>query len=236
MTISDTTYYVTEIFESIQGEGNYAGVYGLFIRFHFCNLTCSWCDTKYTWNKNSGTYKEYSVEELRNIIIKSRAHHVIFTGGEPTLYRIDKLSMINKIFHVETNATIIPVKELKIILNDSTEFIRRGMDTNIINTYNWVVSPKLSNSGQKINEEAMLFWASQVFRIFKFIIKTIADLDEVEEIINKFAILRQNIYVGLEGTTLQSQLRQDLIEEIIKRGYNFSPRLQVLLWGNERGR
>ena len=215
MLVTDNKYYVSEIFESIQGEGNYAGVYGLFIRFHFCNLTCSWCDTKYTWYEKSGTFKEYSAEELKDIITKSRAHHVIFTGGEPILYRLDRLVTVNKIFHVETNATIIPIKEIKIQLNDKTEFIRGAMDINVIGTYNWVVSPKLSNSGQSINEETMLFWANQIFRIFKFIIKTKSELNEVEEIIDKFAILRQKVYIGLEGTTLQSQLRHDMIEEII---------------------
>ena len=92
-------YFVSEIFRSIQGEGNYAGVNCLFIRFQFCNLTCSWCDTKYTWLRKSGTFKEYSKEELRKVIEDSPCHHIIFTGGEPTLYRLDELAVTGKKFH-----------------------------------------------------------------------------------------------------------------------------------------
>ena len=50
---------IKEIFESIQGEGNYIGYNQLFIRFCKCNLHCKYCDTDFTSN-----LKEYSVDEL----------------------------------------------------------------------------------------------------------------------------------------------------------------------------
>lgn len=236
MLITNEKYYVSEIFESIQGEGNYAGVYSLFIRFHFCNLTCSWCDTKYTWSKKSGYFKEYTQEEIKEIISSSKPQHIIFTGGEPALYRIDKLAVDGKKYHVETNATLVPTEKMDIELDDKTIARRDTMDSSVISTFNWVVSPKLSNSNQIINEQAMIFWAKQKFCIFKFIINSMDDLEEAEEVINKFGIAKQKVYIGLEGTTPQSQLKPDLVNEIVKRGFNFSPRLHVLLWGNKRGK
>ena len=41
---------LSEIFESIQGEGPTAGEPCVFLRLAMCNLHCRWCDTKYTWD------------------------------------------------------------------------------------------------------------------------------------------------------------------------------------------
>jgi 7-carboxy-7-deazaguanine synthase len=40
---------ITEIFLSIQGEGLQSGLPTLFIRFSGCNLRCTYCDTKYSY-------------------------------------------------------------------------------------------------------------------------------------------------------------------------------------------
>ena len=40
-------YKVVEKFISINGEGSRAGQLAAFIRFHYCNLNCSYCDTRY---------------------------------------------------------------------------------------------------------------------------------------------------------------------------------------------
>jgi organic radical activating enzyme len=121
-------YFLSEYFESIQGEGNYAGVLSLFLRFHFCNLTCSWCDTKYTWHKNSGSYKAFSTDELKKIIADGSPYHIIFTGGEPSLYRLDKLVIPGRKYHVETNGTIIPTKPMDITFKDNNRMTRGAMD------------------------------------------------------------------------------------------------------------
>ena len=236
MIINDSTYYVSEIFESIQGEGNYAGAYSLFIRFHFCNLTCNWCDTKYTWLEKSGTFKKYSESELKSIITESKPNHIIFTGGEPSLYRLDKLVVPNKKFHVETNGSIIPTEELKVELSDKTQISRLAMSAEIINQFNWVVSPKLSNSYQEINATSLQYWASNSLGIFKFIVKTKFDFEELENLISTYNIDKNIVYIGIEGFTLQSQLQGELVDEIIRRGFNFSPRLHVILWGAKRGK
>jgi 7-carboxy-7-deazaguanine synthase len=227
-------YYLSELFQSIQGEGNCAGVNSLFVRFQLCNLTCSWCDTKYTWFKDSGRFESYTTEALKLLLSSSAPHHIIFTGGEPTIYRLDKLVVPGKKFHVETNGTLIPTEAVDIVQNDGTHLTRAAMDESIIETFNWVVSPKLSNSHQQLNEKSLYFWAAKSYCIFKFVVRNKADLHETTSVIQRFGIDPNKVYIGLEGNTLESQLKPDMVDDIVKSGYNFSPRLHVLFWGSKR--
>ena len=228
--------YLSEHFVSLQGEGNCAGLNSLFLRFHFCNLTCTWCDTKYTWCAASGKFQPYSSAELKALIRAHSNQQVILTGGEPTLYRLDNLVVPGKKYHVESNGVFIPTAPLDITITDGTAFRREGMDESVISHFNWVISPKLSNARQGINGEGLSFWAEKDYCIFKFIIRNAADLDEIALILKKFNIAGNKVYVGLEGQSLASQLKPALVDEIIGRGFNFSPRLHVLLWGARRGK
>jgi organic radical activating enzyme len=233
MEYPEPIYYISECFQSIQGEGNYSGVNSLFIRFHYCNLTCTWCDTKYSWTGKPADNKVYTTSDLKEIIRASSCHHVIFTGGEPTLYRLDKLIVPGKKFHVETNGTVIPTEPLEISFKNTT-LKRDAMEYAVIKKFNWVVSPKLTNSKQKINEQSLRFWAATDFCIFKFVVRTNSDLEEVEKVRQIFNMEQNRIYIAIEGQTLESQLQPLLVEEIIRRGFNFSPRLHVMLWGATR--
>lgn len=88
---------ISEIFESIQGEGILVGVRQLFIRFQRCNLSCSYCDTKtslechdYISNRvlrNPVTAK-YVSKVIENTCAPGyrKVHSVSLTGGEPLLY------------------------------------------------------------------------------------------------------------------------------------------------------
>src|SRR5437763_130846 len=53
---------ISEIFHSIQGEGELTGVPSVFIRSSGCNLRCSWCDTPYaSWNPEG---EQKSIEQI----------------------------------------------------------------------------------------------------------------------------------------------------------------------------
>jgi len=98
---------VNEIFSSIQGEGRYAGYPALFIRLSGCTRNCNFCDTKYH-TKGIDT----SVEELVDVIKKSRQSIIVWTGGEPTI-QLEEINDVIKLFpeymrhHLETNGDII---------------------------------------------------------------------------------------------------------------------------------
>jgi len=79
-------YKVIEKFVSIDGEGPNAGALAAFIRFLGCDLQCTWCDTKYSWD-GSVTPELMTAEEIYEFIKASGAHHVTLTGGEPLIQK-----------------------------------------------------------------------------------------------------------------------------------------------------
>lgn len=91
---------VMEEFLSVQGEGAHAGQVAWFIRLGGCDVGCTWCDVKESWDANSHPIK--SVKELVDNALKSRAKNVIVTGGEPALYPLQELTTALKNYHLNT--------------------------------------------------------------------------------------------------------------------------------------
>ncbi|MEA1898519.1 MAG: 7-carboxy-7-deazaguanine synthase QueE [Bacteroidota bacterium] len=80
---------LVEAFYTIQGEGQHTGKAAFFIRIGGCDVGCSWCDTKFSWNPEIHPLVE--IEEIIEKIIESGADSVVVTGGEPLAYNLDKL-------------------------------------------------------------------------------------------------------------------------------------------------
>jgi len=81
---------LVEDFYTIQGEGFHSGKPAYFIRLGGCDVCCSWCDARFTWNPK--TFPPVSVEEIVKRATSFPAQAVVVTGGEPTLYQLDLLS------------------------------------------------------------------------------------------------------------------------------------------------
>jgi 7-carboxy-7-deazaguanine synthase len=230
---------VNEMFLSLQGEGRFAGVPAVFIRLKYCNLGCSWCDTRFTWENGKieeGTLSSASdlAKRAEDLITSSQTTpnnvHVVLTGGEPMLHQ-DRLPMLIdeltkrgfQFIEIETNGMFVPNREM------------------IERISWWNCSPKLTNNGlaREVNivPEALYAIAATRRADFKFVVQKRAELDEIAR---DFVPLvgAENIILMPEGVTPQSQLTTMpwLMEECSRRGYRFSPRLQVLAWGNQRGR
>lgn len=239
-----------EIFYSIQGEGKNIGRPSIFIRTSLCNLHCSWCDTDYTWNWKGTPFHhqneaqpgyqkfdkaeyiaELSVNNIADEVVSLDCKNVVLTGGEPLLQQTDLLELICHLrnidprywFEIETNGTIIP----------SAKFDA------LIDQYN--VSPKLANSGnsQKIREkeDAYNFFSSNAKAIFKFVINTAEDMEEVFRLIKKYEINHNKVYLMPEGTSAEvlKKKQQWLIEQCKKHHFNYTDRLHIHIYGNKRG-
>ena len=72
---------IAECFYSIQGEGVTVGHPAVFIRLQGCSVGCQWCDTKYSWDPESG--RDVALDDLIDEASGFSCRHAVITGGEP---------------------------------------------------------------------------------------------------------------------------------------------------------
>lgn len=222
-------FLLNELFYSIQGEGASIGQPAIFVRLHLCNLTCSWCDTKYTWDVNDpafGDYERVTPAELLNRVAAYPCRRLVITGGEPLLHfrQIEELlSLLGPEWQVEieTNGTM-----------PATSLIRERCQLNI--------SPKLPSAGNRartIRPEVLRQLAASSNPWFKFVVANEADFEAMEQIIAEGNLRRDRIIVMPEGQTVEALREHALpvVERVKEAGYRLLPRLHVLLYGNQRG-
>lgn len=129
------TYAIKEHFETLQGEGYWAGTPALFIRFAGCNMWSGydehrerdaqrheaqcprWCDTDFRKGERM------DAGQIARLVADSRMPHVVFTGGEPLL-QLDKtlLKAIRQLnqdvrIAIETNGSIDPHPDVRFWLD-----------------------------------------------------------------------------------------------------------------------
>jgi len=87
-----------EIFHSLQGEGPTIGTATVFLRLATCNLACTWCDTKYTWDWDHYRYDDEVISmetsSVRDSILAFDCPHLVITGGEPLLQQRDLTGLV----------------------------------------------------------------------------------------------------------------------------------------------
>lgn len=81
---------VMESFYTLQGEGVYNGTAAYFIRLAGCDVGCSWCDVKESWEVNQDQYVEEN--KLVELAVHSGSKIVVITGGEPLMHKLDSLT------------------------------------------------------------------------------------------------------------------------------------------------
>lgn len=104
--IHDTICYpVMEHFYTLQGEGDHAGSAAYFIRLSGCDVGCSWCDVKESWEVTEDQY--CTIDLLVKEVKASGADIVVLTGGEPAMYNLgpitDALKKLDIQIHIETS-------------------------------------------------------------------------------------------------------------------------------------
>ena len=223
-----------EIFYSLQGEGVTAGTPSVFLRLGMCNLTCTWCDTRYTWDWESYDYESEIVSlpaaEVEERVIRFDCSHLVISGGEPLMQQralgplASSLRRRGFYCEVETNGTLAPSSEM------------------IEAVSQWNVSPKLGNSDNR-PERREVAQPLEAFRelsnaYFKFVVVEQSDVDEVCAIVDRYDIPAGRVILMPEGTVRRTieERGKWVADACTKHGFRFTTRLHILLWGDERGR
>lgn len=228
-----------QVFASVQGEGVTAGSPAIFLRLQYCNLACSWCDTKYTWDKDAEEFWKEPVdwsfsETARNVekawaerfgdTFKDSEKRIVITGGEPLLQQKKIAEFIQLIpdwtVEIETNGTIIPLPELQ--------------DCQIN------CSPKLENSDnskmRRYRPETLKAINALPNSWFKFVVTGVADLDEINQIVQLCNLDPQKILIMPEGLTQEATEAHLLLvtQSVQERGWKITKRMQLEWFGPKR--
>jgi organic radical activating enzyme len=91
---------VMEEFYTLQGEGYNMGSAAYFVRVGGCDVGCSWCDTKRSWNPKN--WPTMDVNPIIEKVAKTPAKTIVVTGGEPSLYPMNYLTSELKKLGVKT--------------------------------------------------------------------------------------------------------------------------------------
>ncbi|MBP3385541.1 MAG: radical SAM protein [Candidatus Methanomethylophilaceae archaeon] len=204
---------ICECFRSIQGEGLMMGMPTVFVRTVGCNLSCSWCDTRYSMEGGV----DMSVDEILAEVGETK--HVCVTGGEPMLQpeMPDLLrTLISNGKHVvlETNGSVdlseVPLDPSMLISMD-IKCPSSGMTDRML----------LENLGC-LSEKDQL----------KFIVADDADFDFAVRLLQDNPV-KANLIFGPVGGTVHLEW---LVGRVLESGLDARvlPQLHKIIWGDRR--
>jgi 7-carboxy-7-deazaguanine synthase len=228
---------VNEIFgPTVQGEGLNLGLPAVFVRLAGCPLSCAWCDTPYSWDwtryDRAAESKAMTPQEVWKQILGMVAHTgvstLVVTGGEPAAQSVGLQPLVESAkaagwwVEMETSGSLRPGPLLGLL--------------DLL-----TVSPKLSSSQvrrelRRLSPEVLADLAQAPNIVWKFVIDSEADLDEVDELVALHSL--SPVFLMAQGATRVASLERTrwLLPHAIARGYRVAPRLHTLLWDDERGR
>lgn len=212
---------ISEIFwNTLQGEWLYNGRPSVFLRLWGCNLKCSFCDTKYSWDIEVEKAQMLELEEIVKQIQSFSCKNLVVTWWEPSLHQ-KSIKLIQK--ELEKNGDRYNY-ELE------TNWSMQLDDDIFFDQIN--ISPKLKSSKNPDYQLKILKWIEDRCNnyIFKFVCSDLITTTETEECIKKYNIDQKKIYIMPEGRDIQSQINQYIIQYCIKKWYNYCLRSHLILF------
>jgi 7-carboxy-7-deazaguanine synthase len=212
-----TRLRITEIFRSLQGEGDAAGFPTVFVRLTGCPLRCQYCDTAYAFTGG----QLWSLDDILARVETLGTHHVCVTGGEPLAQR-NCLALLTRLcdagheVSLETSGAL-PVDEVD-------PRVRRVVD---------VKTPASGEVDRNLLDQ--LTGLNQRDQI-KFVICDRADYEWSRALVQQRGLsARAMVLFSPSHTQLPArQLADWILEDHLP--IRLQLQLHKLLWGNEPGR
>lgn len=245
MNFNSSLYILQEI-ETIQGEGDLLGVPSILLRLAGCNCRCPWCDTPWSWTSKGAQIidrKEFD-SWLDQLMSKfgSRTRNLMITGGEPLLYKNNK--MFQRLLNCEYFETIEIETNGSLVDKEFIESLPQNVKLNI--------SPKLDITWYRDDSEGNYNDIITNLRYVKehgnFIFKFVDDpiyAQMVEDFINRLDVDYRYVYVmPLTPNRKKAESNEAFLAEVkqaslktlkycVDNGYNFVPRLHLYLFDDE---
>lgn len=217
---------VSEVFVSVQGEGPSLGRPAVFLRLSGCNLSCTWCDTKYAWYGGEELSVDVVAKRVLDLLRRYRGVSLlVVTGGEPLLQSEELAELLARLrreipyleVEVETNGTVDPRAVI--------DYVDR-----------LIVSPKLSNSGlpeevRRVSEGVIEVIRTRRDRVYvKVVVEGPEDTEELLRLVKELGVDRDRVYLMPQASTI-GELRHKLptvVEMAIEYGFRVSDRLQIV--------
>jgi 7-carboxy-7-deazaguanine synthase len=208
---------ITEIFRSLQGEADTAGIPTVFVRLTGCPLRCQYCDTAYAFHGGEWLTLEDIVRKVRDFA----THHVCVTGGEP-LAQKGALPLLARLCEAG----------LRVSLETSGAMSLTDIDPRVV----LVVDVKTPGSGEESRNQYAQLQQLQPKDLVKFVICSREDYEwsraRVDEL--QLATRCTVLFSPSHEQLPPGQLADWVLEDHLP--VRFQIQLHKYLWGNVAGK
>ncbi|WP_373893586.1 7-carboxy-7-deazaguanine synthase QueE [Virgibacillus sp. CBA3643] len=235
---------ILEIFgPTIQGEGMVIGRKTMFVRTAGCDYSCSWCDSKFTWDgSEKNAIQMMEPEEIMDTLTQKGGDHfghVTLSGGNPGLLR-----------QIDGLVDLLHDLQIKVALETQGS---RWQDW-FTKIDDLTLSPKPPSSGMKTNFETLDFIIKSLQQkqagdfSLKVVIFDQADLRYAMDLHQRYPAVTLYLQVGNDEIDTQNnedlldhllgkyeQLIDQVMESNVLKDVRVLPQLHTYLWGNKRG-
>jgi 7-carboxy-7-deazaguanine synthase len=212
-----TRLKITEIFHSLQGEADTAGVPTVFVRLTGCPLRCQYCDTAYAFHGGEWWEMEAILARVREYATR----YVCVTGGEPLAQKgcVELL-------------TLLCGAGLRVSLETSGAMALEGVDPRVIK----VVDVKTPGSGEERRNRYDELQRLSPQDLVKFVICDRSDYEWSRGKLQELALAER--CTVLFSPSHEQLAAHDLADWILldQLPVRFQIQLHKYLWGNVPGK
>ncbi len=229
---------VIEVFYSLQGEGMLAGVPSVFVRLAGCPFRCRWCDTAYAWDYSAG--EDLDVDQIVARVGRWSCRYVVLTGGEPmTGPDLSSRPGLRELTHrVQALGKHVTIETAGALFTPDLACDLMSISPKLSGSVSSPAGATTTHQAGRADVEALSRLIGAYPYQLKFVVQAPEDMHEVHRILDQSGpVDSERVMLMPEARTRDELLaRSPMVASLCKEtGFRFSPRLQILLWGHQRG-